>query len=155
MPTLDNLIEKEKVVVAKYLEDSGYYDNLTYFQENHDEFKSHYDIDEDKEVDNDYIEEYMDSGHQDDSEMHYEDYKYNLTSVLNQLGNNWEIEASNIDWRSNSGTLESDDIDRIISATLFHNGQCNTTIWQENGYLKGVSYHHDCPTGSWFTIKGI
>ena len=26
---------------------------------------------------------------------------------------------------------------------------------EENGYLSGVSFHHDCPTGSWFVIEGM
>ena len=150
------VMDKDKEVVAKYQEDGGYYDNLTYFLENHNEFRHHFDIDKElEEIDNDYIEAYMEGTKQDYGEMHYEDYVYNLKSELRQLGNNWIIEATNINWRGASGELETDDIDKVVSSTLFHDGQCNTTIWKGEDSLEGVSYHHDCPTGSWFTIKGL
>lgn len=166
----NNIKKIEKVVVAKYQEDGGYYDNLTYFLENHNEFRNHFDIDKElEEIDNDYIEEYMEGTMQDDCEIHYEDYAYNLKSELRQLGSNWVIEATNINWRGASGELETDDMDKVVSSTLFHDGQCNTTIWKDTEVsfgsahipeahtkiLQGVSYHHDCPTGTWFTIKGI
>ena len=89
------------------------------------------------------------------SDWMYEDYVENLKEELKQMGNEWHIDAKNINWQGRSGSLETDDIDSVISATLFHDGQCRTEIWKEKDTLEGVCYHHDCPTGSWFTITGI
>ena len=38
MTKWETVMDKDKEVVAKYQEDGGYYDNLTYFLENHNEF---------------------------------------------------------------------------------------------------------------------
>ena len=103
------------------------------------------------------------------SDWMYEDYVENLKEELKQMGNEWHIDAKNINWQGRSGSLETDDIDSVISATLFHDGQCRTEIWRDTEVsfgsahipeahtkiLQGVCYHHDCPTGSWFTITGI
>ena len=90
-----------------------------------------------------------------ENEYEYDDYEENLKTELKEMGNEWHIDAKNINWQGRSGSLETDDIDGVISATLFHDGQCRTEIWKEKDTLEGVCYHHDCPTGSWFTITGI
>ena len=104
-----------------------------------------------------------------ENEYEYDDYEENLKTELKEMGNEWHIDAKNINWQGRSGSLETDDIDSVISATLFHDGQCRTEIWRDTEVsfgsahipeahtkiLQGVCYHHDCPTGSWFTITGI
>ena len=90
-----------------------------------------------------------------ENEYEYDDYEENLKTELKEMGNEWHIDARNINWQGRSGSLETDNIDGVISATLFHDGQCTTEIWKEKDTLEGVCYHHDCPTGSWFTITGI
>ena len=91
-----------------------------------------------------------------EDDWHYEDFQEGMKDYLKSMGNKWHIDAKNINWQGRSGSLETNDIDNVISATLFHDGQCRTEIWEwENNTLEGVCYHHDCPTGSWFTITGI
>jgi|TARA_R100001530_G_scaffold74731_1_gene52602 hypothetical protein len=90
-----------------------------------------------------------------EDDWHYEDFQESMKDYLKSMGNEWHIDAKNINWQGRTGSLETDDIDDVISATLFHDGQCRTEVWEEGNALEGVCYHHDCPTGSWFTITGI
>ena len=96
-----------------------------------------------------------------ENEYEYDDYEENLKAKLKEMGNEWYIDARNINWQGRSGSLDTDDIDSVISATLFHDGQCKTEVWvgidqqgNPDNTLEGICYHHDCPTGSWFTITG-
>ena len=45
----------------------------------------------------------------------------------------------------------------VANKILMHDGQCTTKVWKgsEPNTLEAVSYHHDCPTGSWFTIMTL
>tara|TARA_R110000796_G_scaffold35981_4_gene92190 strand:- start:764 stop:1117 length:354 start_codon:yes stop_codon:yes gene_type:complete len=89
-----------------------------------------------------------------EDDWHYEDFQYNMKEELKSMGNSWDIECRNANWRGSTGYMTSSDPDKVISAILMNNGECNTEIWEgENDTLEGVCYHHDCPTGSWFTIK--
>ena len=91
-----------------------------------------------------------------EDEWEYDDFKINMLSELKDMGNVWEIECKNANWRGSTGYIESSDTDKITNAILMHDGQCKTEVWEgENDTLEGVCYHHDCPTGSWFTITGI
>ena len=89
-----------------------------------------------------------------EEDWHYEDFQYGMKDYLKSMGNLWDIECRNANWRGSTGYMTSSDPDKVISAILMNNGECNTEIWEgENDTLEGVCYHHDCPTGSWFTIK--
>ena len=91
-----------------------------------------------------------------EGDWQYEDFKEGMKDYLKSIGNTWEIECKNANWRGQTGTMESSDPDKVINAILMHDGQCNTEVWKgEDNTLEGVCYHHDCPTGSWFTITGI
>lgn len=90
-----------------------------------------------------------------EDDWHYEDFQEDMKDYLKDMGNVWEIECSNSNWRGQTGTMESSDPDKVINAILMHDGECNTEVWEgKNNTLDGVCYHHDCPTGSWFTITG-
>ena len=94
-----------------------------------------------------------------EDDFHYEDFVSNMKESLKDIGNVWDIECRNANWRGQTGTMESSDPEKVIDAILMHDGQCNTEVWEgEDGdklsSLEGVCYHHDCPTGSWFTITG-
>jgi hypothetical protein len=89
-----------------------------------------------------------------ESDWEHEDFVVNMTESLKDMGSVWDIECRNANWRGSTGYMTSSDPDKVISAILMHDGQCNTEVWEgENNTLEGVCYHHDCPTGSWFTIK--
>ena len=90
-----------------------------------------------------------------EDDWHYEDFKEGMKDYLKDIGNVWHIECRNANWRGQTGTMESSDIDKVIDAILMHDGQCRTEVWEEGNALEGVCYHHDCPTGSWFTITAI
>tara|TARA_R110000823_G_scaffold65753_1_gene154280 strand:+ start:48 stop:398 length:351 start_codon:yes stop_codon:yes gene_type:complete len=90
-----------------------------------------------------------------EDEWEYDDFNINMLEVLKDMGNVWEIECKNANWRGSTGYMESSDPYKVISAILMHDGQCRTEVWEgEDNTLDGVCYHHDCPTGSWFTITG-
>ena len=96
-----------------------------------------------------------------EDEWEYDDFKINMLSELKDMGNVWEIECKNANWRGQTGTMESSDPDKVINAILMHDGQCRTEVWEgvdqqgnPDNTLDGVCYHHDCPMGSWFTITG-
>ena len=96
-----------------------------------------------------------------EDDWHYEDFKEGMEDYLKSIGNTWEIECRNANWRGQTGTMESSDPDKVINAILMHDGQCRTEVWEgidqqgnPDNTLEGVCYHHDCPMGSWFTIRG-
>ena len=103
-----------------------------------------------------------------EDDWHYEDFQEGMKDYLKSIGNVWEIECKNANWRGQTGTMESSDPNKIINAILMHDGQCRTEVWEDTKVpfgsahipeahtkiLQGVCYHHDCPTGSWFTITG-
>ena len=154
---LKAVIEKHKIIVASYKEDGGCSDDIQYYQEHHNLFRDDFDIEmELDEFDDDYISEFLynkaECGYY---EYHYEDFVVNMKDTLKDMGNVWNIECRNANWRGQTGTMESSDPDKVINAILMHDGQCNTEVWEgEDNTLEGVCYHHDCPTGSWFTITG-
>ena len=157
MEKLKEVIKEHKIIVASYKDDGGLYDDIEYYQEHHNMFRDDFDIEKElDEIDNDFIEKFLiEKAEHNYYEYHYEDFVYNMTSALKDIGNVWDIECRNANWRGQTGTMESSDPDKVISSILMHDGQCNTEVWEgENNTLEGVCYHHDCPTGSWFTITG-
>lgn len=162
MSKLEKLIKEKKAIVAEYKEDGGLLDNIAYYQENHNYFRNDFDEDlELEEITNDYIEEKLCERHDEYLSLeHYVDFEHQLTDALKDLGglsSEWNIDATNINWRGQSGTLNTSDPDKVIQAILMHDGRCNTTVWEgeDDNTLDGVCYHHDCPTGTWFTITGV
>ena len=89
-----------------------------------------------------------------ENDFEYDDYTYDMVSALKDMGCSvWDIEVSNGNWRGQTGYMTSSDPEKIANALLMHDGQCRTEVWMDGDGLEGVCYHHDCPTGSWFTIK--
>jgi hypothetical protein len=102
-----------------------------------------------------------------EEDWHYENFQEGMRDYLKSMGDSWDVECKNANWRGSTGYMTSSDPDKVISAILMHNGECNTEVWEDTEVpfgsahipeahtkiLQGVCYHHDCPTGSWFTIK--
>jgi hypothetical protein len=118
-----------------------------------------------KEIDKIIVASYQEDGGLSD----YEDFVYNMQEALKDIGKGvWVIECKNANWRGQTGIMESEDPEKVIDAILMHDGQCRTEVWEDTEVsfgsahipeahtkiLQGVCYHHDCPTGSWFTITG-
>jgi hypothetical protein len=162
MEKLKEVIKEHKIIVASYQEDGGLYDDIKYYQEHHNDFRNDFEIEKElDEIDDDFINKYLcNMAENDYYDFHYENFVYNMKDALKDIGKGvWVIECKNANWRGQTGIMESEDPEKVIDAILMHDGQCNTEVWEgEDGdklsSLEGVCYHHDCPTGSWFTITG-
>jgi hypothetical protein len=92
-----------------------------------------------------------------ENEYEYDDYIYEMVAALKNMSCSvWDIEVSNGNWRGQTGYMTSSDPEKIAHALLMHDGNCRTEVWMGYNHgdgLSGVCYHHDAPTGSWFTIK--
>lgn len=88
------------------------------------------------------------------NEFEYENYVYDMVNALKDMGCSvWDVEVQNANWRGQTGYMTSSDPEKIADALLMHDGRCRTDVWMDGDGLEGVCYHHDAPTGSWFTIK--
>jgi len=87
----------------------------------------------------------------------YEMFLQDMRDALVSIGDEWKVTVHNGNWRGQTGTLESEDWKKVANALLMHDGQCDTEIWvgEEDDTLEGICYHHDCPTGSTFYIRGF
>jgi hypothetical protein len=89
-----------------------------------------------------------------EDDWHYENFQEGMRDYLKSMGDSWDIECRNANWRGSTGYMTSSDPIKVIRAILMHDGQCRTEVWEgEDNTLEGVCYHHDCPTGSFFTIE--
>jgi hypothetical protein len=88
-----------------------------------------------------------------DFEWEYEDYVDNMKYAPIK-GEAFFIQGTNLDWRGSSRSAKAETLQEVANIILMHDGQCSTKVWKgtEPNTLEAVSYHHDCPTGSWFTI---
>lgn len=89
-----------------------------------------------------------------ENEFRYEDYLTEavLHGVRSKKG--VFISATNVDWRGSNGALMADNMKEAAIKMLMNNGQCHTLLWkgQEKNTIQGVSFHHDCPTGTFFNV---
>ena len=94
-----------------------------------------------------------------EDEFHYDDFVGNMEVELENIDkwDRWIIECHPVNWRGHGGICETQEFKKVIDALMFHDGQCNIYIHKSMSpnIIEGVSYHHDCPTGSHFTIKPL
>jgi hypothetical protein len=89
------------------------------------------------------------------SENEYEYQEYlNMAIGYIRSKNGVFINATNIDWQGRNGVLLADDMKDAAKKMLMNSGNCHTILWKgaERNTIQGVSYHHDCPTGTWFNV---
>ncbi len=89
-----------------------------------------------------------------DNEFEYDDYILNMQYAPIKSSKGFFIVGENLDWRGSSGHALATDLRDVANKILMHDGRCTTRVWKgdDRNTLEAVSYHHDCPTGSWFKI---
>ena len=99
-----------------------------------------------------YIDE---EGNEVYDEFMFDDYVDNLkySKAIRGGKNGFFILGRNLTWRGSDGFAFAKTIEDVARKLLMHDGQCRTVIWKSDGNtLEAVSYHHDVPTGSTFTV---
>lgn len=96
---------------------------------------------------------------EDGNEIHYEfvydDYIDNLkySKAIRGGKDGFFIYGRNLNWRGSDGFAYAKTLEDVGRKILMHDGQCRTEVWKSDGNtLEAISYHHDVPTGSTFTI---
>ena len=92
-----------------------------------------------------------------ENEYEHDDYMLNAITDGVRSKNGIFINANNIDWQGNSGMSSASDMKDAAMKMLMNSGNCNTILWKgaERNTIQGVSYHHDCPTGTWFNVMSM
>lgn len=88
-------------------------------------------------------------------EFMYDDYIGNMkySKAIKGGKDGFFIVGRNLNWRNSSGFAYAKTLEDAANKILMHDGNCRTEVWKGTGNtLEAVSYHHDCPTGSCFTI---
>jgi hypothetical protein len=90
------------------------------------------------------------------SENEYEHDHYMLNAITEGVRskNGVFVNATNVNWQGRDGVLMADDMKDAANKMLMNSGNCHTILWKgaERNTIQGVSYHHDCPTGTWFNV---
>lgn len=96
---------------------------------------------------------------EDGNEIPYEesfyDYLWDMKNGKSIKGgkDGFFIVGTNLNWRGSSGYTTAKSLEDVARKILMNDGECETLVFKSKGNtLTAVSYHHDCPTGSWFKI---
>jgi hypothetical protein len=94
--------------------------------------------------------------HESYSEEEYGDYIANMEYAPIK-GKQFYIDGRNLNWQGRDGYLVANTIIEVAEKILMHDGRCTTEVWkgEERNTLEATTWHHDCPTGSHFTIMTL
>jgi len=92
----------------------------------------------------------------DPCEAHDDWYADDFREEFNQAelkGSFYVVDAKNVDWRGASGIAICNDWDRVLEVICIGNDyRIELSKGEGKNTLDGVTYHHDCPTGTYYTI---
>ncbi|MHA2084721.1 MAG: hypothetical protein ACXABD_13270 [Candidatus Thorarchaeota archaeon] len=111
----------------------------------------------DYDCDATYEDEYGNEIH---DEFVYDDYICNIkhSKAIRGGKDGFFIYGRNLNWRGSDGFAYAKTLEDVGDKILMHDGRCRTSVWKPSGNsntLEAISYHHDVPTGSEFTIMTL
>jgi hypothetical protein len=93
-----------------------------------------------------------------DMEVHLEDFYNGVDEKMKALGNTgkWHAEGRNMGWRNRSGekNFKADDAKELMQKIL-PDTDTHVYVYDAEGGMDMTVYHHDSPTGEFYTVKPI